>query len=761
MKNQFKYGVIIALSLLLTSNGMVIAQNKSRTKIVKIGDPTSLSKMDAFIDNLLSRMTLEEKIGQMNQIAGDDAITGPISSSNTKGEDLRKGLIGAMLGTYGVAKIRKLQKIAVEESRLGIPLLFGFDVIHGFKTIFPIPLAEASTWDVKLMERTAHIAATEASAAGLCWTFAPMVDIARDARWGRIAEGAGEDTYYGALVAKARVTGFQGKDLRANTSIAACAKHFAGYGAAEGGLDYNSSDISERTLREFYLPPFKAAADAGGLTFMNAFNSLNGIPATANELLVKQILKKEWDYKGFIVSDYNSIAELIAHGVAANQKDAAALAANARCDMDMDSHSYRNELVHLVKDGKVPLAVINEAVKRILSVKYKLGLFDNPYKYCDETREKTDLLKPASIAAARDAGRKAIVLLKNENQVLPLSKQIGSLAVIGPLADNPKEMMGSWFAAGDAKNVVTILQGIRTAVSKNTTIYYAKGCDINEKKEEDFAEAINAAQKADAVVMVVGEYGEWTGEAHSRTDIGLPGNQLQLIKEVYKTGKPLIVVLANGRPLTINWEAANVPAIVETWFLGIEAGHSIADVLFGDYNPSGKLTVSFPFNVGQEPLYYNHKSSGRPEKNDGQDIYRLHYMDSPTEALYPFGFGLSYTTFKYSNLKVDKTQMPGKGTIEVSVDVTNTGTLMGEEVTQLYLHDVVASVSRPVKELKGFEKISLRAGEVKQVKFDIGLKDLKYYNKGMKWDADAGEFEVFIGGNSRDLLQTSFYLLDK
>jgi beta-glucosidase len=664
-----------------------------------------------------------------------------------------------MLNVIGAEKARKIQEIAVKETRLGIPLLIGYDIIHGYKTIFPIPLAESSSWDLKLIEQAAHIAATEASAAGVNWTFAPMVDIARDARWGRIAEGAGEDAYLGSLIAKARVSGFQG-DYSSNTNILACAKHFVGYGAAEAGLDYNSSDISERTLREVYLPPFKAAADAGAGSFMNAFNSLNGIPATANELLVKQILKKEWNYKGFIVSDYNSIAEMIDHGVAANKKEAAELAANAQCDMDMNSYSYRNELVKLVKEGKVSMDIIDEAVRRILTAKYKLGLFANPYKYGDVKREKTDFLQPESVALARKDGRESIVLLKNENNTLPLSKQIKSIAVIGPLADNQMEMLGCWYAGGESKHVVTVLQGIREAVSQNTKIYYAKGCEINALKQEDFTEALQVSQKADVVVMVAGEYGEWTGEAHSRTDIGLPGNQLQLIKELQKTGKPIIVVLTNGRPLTIDWLAGNVSAIVESWFLGIEAGHSIADVLFGDYNPSGKLTVSFPYHVGQEPLYYNHKSSGRPPQNNNQDVYRLHYMDSPTDALYPFGYGLSYTTFQYTHLAINRPEMNESGKIEVSVEVTNTGKFDGEEVVQLYLHDVVASVSRPVKELKGFEKISLKTGETKQVKFVISIADLKYYNKDMKWTADAGDFDVFVGGNSKELLKRSFHLME-
>lgn len=758
IKDNLKMTSVKYLSLFIVSLLFNISLGWAQSTSIYKPKNDKAIQMEVFIKALLAKMTLEEKIGQMNQVAGDDAITGPRSTANAKGEDLRNGLIGSMLNVIGAEKARKLQEIAVKETRLGIPLLIGFDIIHGYKTIFPIPLAESCSWDLNLMEQSAHIAATEASAAGINWTFAPMVDIARDARWGRIAEGGGEDTYLGSLIAKARVSGFQG-DYSSNTNILACAKHFVGYGAAEAGLDYNSSDMSERTLREVYLPPFKAAADAGAGSFMNAFNSLNGIPATANDLLVRQILKKEWNYKGFIVSDYNSIAEMIDHGVAANKKEAAKLAANAQCDMDMNSYSYRDELLKLVKEGKVPMNIIDEAVRRILIAKYKLGLFADPYKYDDIKREKSDILKTESVALARKDGRESIVLLKNENNTLPLSKQTQSIAVIGPLADNQMEMLGSWYAGGESKRVVTVLQGIKEVVSQNTKIYYTKGCEINSLQQEDFTEALHISEKADVVVFVAGEYGEWTGEAHSRTDIGLPGNQLQLIKELQKKGKPVIVVLANGRPLAIDWLAGNVSAIVESWFLGIEAGHSIADVLFGDYNPSGKLTVSFPYHVGQEPLYYNHKSSGRPPQNNNQDVYRLHYMDSPTDALYPFGYGLSYTSFEYTHLTITPLEMNRAGKIEISVKVTNTGKFDGEEVVQLYLHDVVASVSRPVKELKGFEKIRLKTGETKQVKFVISIEDLRYYNKDMKWTADAGNFDVFIGGNSKELLKGSFYLM--
>ncbi len=716
------------------------------------------SKMDQFIDNLMKKMTLEEKVGQMHQVGGTFANTGPMNPNTDQGKDLRAGRIGSMLNVAGVDGIRKIQKIAVEESRLHIPLIFGLDVIHGMKTIFPIPLAEAASWDLSAMERSARIAAVEASAMGVNWTFAPMVDIARDARWGRIAEGAGEDPYLGSLIAKARVKGFQGDDLSKNNTIVACAKHYAAYGAAEAGRDYNAVDMSERTLRDVYLPPFKAAADAGVGTFMSSFNTLNGIPSTANAFLLRKILKEEWGYKGFVVSDACAIGELIPHGLAANNTEAAKLAANAGLDMDMGSNIYHDELANLVRKGIVPEKYIDEAVRRILTIKYKLGLFDDPYRYCDNNREKTELLTPEHIAASRDMAKKSIVLLKNDSHILPLKKDIGTLAVIGQMADSQNDMIGCWGGGGDPKDVVTILQGIKSAVSPNTKVLYAKGCDIDSKTPEDFTAALDVAKQADEIVMTIGESGSMTGEAHSRAHIDIPGNQLDLLKEITKLGKPVVVLLTNGRPLTIPWVAENMPAIVETWFLGTQAGNAIADVLFGDYNPAGKLPVSFPYTLGQVPLYYSQKSTGRPLFEQPDQFFRSRYNDAPNDPLFPFGFGLSYTTFEYSNLKLDKSEVSMNGTIEVSVEVKNAGSRSGEEVVQLYIRDLYASACQPIKLLKGFQKISIEPGETKTVKFQLSPNDLKYYDVNMKWTVEPGKFNVFVGGNSRDLLKADFTL---
>jgi beta-glucosidase len=742
MINKFTNANI--LFLILFPLLFVSAQNKS----------TDQSKMDQFIDDLISRMTLEEKAGQMNQIPGFYAITAPGKPDSTQVNEIQKGLVGAMLNVIGVEPIKQMQKIAVEKTRLKIPLIFGYDIIHGCRTISPIPLGESASWDLNAIKRSAQVAADEASAMGLDWTFAPMVDIARDARWGRIAEGAGEDPYYGSLVAKARVEGFQGDDLSKENTIVACAKHFATYGAAIGGRDYNGSDMSERTLREIYLPPFHAAVKAGVGTLMNAFCSLNSIPATGNEFLVKQVLKGEWEFDGYIVSDAMSVSELIPHGVAANQYEAAEVAANALCDMDMGSLCYHNELVNLVRDGKISEQIITDAAKRILKIKYRLGLFDDPYRYCNAERQKNEILTPEHKDAARDIARKSIVLLKNENNLLPLKKNINKLAVIGPLADAPKDMLGCWYGIGDSKDVTTILNGIKKAVSPGTKILYSKGCEINSNEPENFDEAVKTARQADVVIMVIGEAGEMTGEAHSRAYLDIPGNQLDLLKAVNNTGKPIVVLLANGRPLSIKWINDNIPSIVETWFLGTEAGNAVADVVFGDYNPSGKLTVSFPYTVGQEPLYYNQLPTGRPMKGDKDDVWKSHYMDAPNDALFPFGFGLSYTKYEYTNLSLDKQNISMDDSIQISVEVKNTGNRDGEEVVQLYIHDLVASVSRPVKELKGFRKILLKAGEKKTVTFSLTNEDLKYYNKEM----NPGEFNIFVGGNSRDLLKTSFTL---
>ena len=593
---------------------------------------------------------------------------------------------------------------------------------------------------------------------GVNWTFAPMVDIARDARWGRIAEGAGEDTYLGVRIAKARVKGFQGDDLSKNNTIAACAKHYAAYGAAIAGRDYNAVDMSEITLRDTYLPPFKAAADAGAATFMSSFNTLNGVPATANEFLLRKILKGEWNFNGFVVSDAGAVGELIPHGLAADGVEAARAAANAGLDMDMGSNMFLQNLPGLVSKGLVSEKVIDDAVRRILRIKYELGLFEDPYRYCDEQREKTELLTPEHVAAARDMARKSIVLLKNENHLLPLKKSVGTLAVIGAMADNQGDMIGCWGGGGEAKDAVSILQGIRSAVSPQTKVLYAKGCKIEANAPEDFTPALDIARQADVVVMTLGESGGMTGEAHSRANINIPGNQEALLKEVIKLGKPVIVLLTNGRPLTIPWVADNVPSIVETWFLGSQAGNAIADVLFGDYNPSGKLPVSFPRVLGQVPLCYSELNTGRPLTEHPGDFFRSRYNDVSNEALFPFGFGLSYTTFEYSNLRLSQSVLTKDGKLQVSVDVKNTGSRSGEEVVQLYIRDYYASVCQPTRLLKGFKKLAIEPGQMQTVTFTLTTEDLKYHNSKMEWTVEPGKFGVFVGGNSQHTINSDFVL---
>ncbi len=699
------------------------------------------------------KMTLEEKVGQMHQIAGNDAVTGPLNPSSNDGEDLRKGLVGSMLNVVGADKTYKYQKIAVEESRLGIPLIFGHDVIHGCKTIFPIPLAESCSWDLDIIERSAQIAAYEASAMGLHWTFAPMVDIARDPRWGRISEGAGEDTYLAAKIAEARVKGFQGDDLGSLNTVAACAKHFAAYGASEAGRDYNQVDISENSLRNIYLPPFKAALDAGVASFMNAFNVLNGIPSTINELLVKSILKAEWKFAGIVVSDYNSIGELVQHGVAKDKMESAELAANALCDMDMAGYCYRDHLVELVREGKVAESIIETAVEKILILKYRLGLFDDPYRFSKPNREKELLLNKGHRDSARDCARKSIVLLKN-NCVLPLTRNSGikKIALIGPLAESKFDMLGSWYCAGDENDVVSFYEGMKNRFGKDYEINYSKGCEIDSPDEEDFSEANNLGEQSEIIFAYVGEAGLMSGEASCRTDISLPGNQLSLLKELKKTGKPLVVVLSNGRPLEINWISENVDAILETWFLGVEAGNALADIISGDFNPSGKLTVTFPRNVGQIPIYYNHLNTGRPLHENPTEHYRSRYLDSSIESLFPFGFGLSYTKFEYSNFSLSKNKIAFSDELIAEVDVKNIGDIAGEEIVQLYIHDKVATISRPVKELKAFKKIYLASGETKKVEFNLSAEDFKYYDKNKEWNIEPGTIEIFVGPNSVELL---------
>jgi beta-glucosidase len=719
------------------------------------GNDAQISKK---VEALLAKMTLDEKIGQMNQVNGNGAATGPVKANANDVDLIKKGLVGSMLNVNGSDNAYQLQKIAVEQTRLGIPLIIGYDVIHGYKTIFPVPLGDAASFDLASIENATRVAATEASVAGVSWTFAPMVDIARDARWGRIMEGAGEDPYYGSLVATARVRGFQGKNLADKHSIVACAKHFAAYGGAEAGRDYNTVDISDRTLFEVYLRPFKAAADAGVGTFMNSFNDLGGVPATANTLLVKETLKKSWNFKGFVVSDWNSIGEMMIHGSAEDTKDAAYQAISNQCDMDMCTNGYVTELKGLVNEGKVSVAQIDDAVRRILTMKYRLGLFDNPYKNCDKELEAKLTMQPSFLEAARDGARRSFVLLKNGNGVLPLDGRYKNVALIGPLADSKKDMLGTWSGMGDVNDAVTMLTGMKEQLPAGTSITYAKGCNIVGNDASGFAEAIDAAKKADVVVMAIGEAGNMSGEGLSRADIVIPGKQVELLNEIAKLGKPVVAVTFSGRPLALTNinEAAN--AILQVWFPGTMAGPAIADVLYGKYNPSGKLPASFPRAVGQCPIYYNHKSTARPT-GEPDSQYWSHYVDLPNTPLYPFGFGLSYTTFDYSAVKLTKPEMKMNDTQEVAVTVTNTGKIAGEEVVQLYVHDLKGSVTRPVRELKGISKIMLQPGESREVKFTLKADDLAFYTRDMSFKAEPGDFKVFVGGNSDAANEASFKLM--
>jgi len=719
-----------------------------------------MSRIDKRVDSVLKLMTLEEKVGQMNQYNGDWAATGPITQDGDKQNQIRKGMVGSMLNVTGVDHTRTLQQVAMQ-SRLKIPLLFGQDVIHGYRTTFPIPLAEAASWDITAIELSARIAAIEASAAGIHWTFAPMVDISRDPRWGRVMEGAGEDPYLGSIIAKARVNGFQGKGFGHTDAVMACVKHFAAYGAAVGGRDYNSVDMSMRTLYELYLPPFKAALDAGAATFMNSFNDLNGIPATGNTFLQRDLLKNKWKFTGFIVSDWGSVGEMINHGYATDNAHAAVLAANAGSDMDMESRSYIQHLARMVKGGKVKMSVIDDAVRRILKKKFEMGLFDDPFKFCNEAREKEQWNNPAHLLAARDMAKKSIVLLKNESplgkgagvSLLPINKQTKTIAVIGPFAKGVKDNLGFWSYdwADDTARIKTLWTGIQNKLSSGSKMIYAKGCGIADTSRAGFQEAIDAANNADIVIVSVGEARNMSGEAKSRSSIQLPGVQEELIKALMATGKPVVVLISAGRPLIFNWTADHVPAILYTWWLGTEAGNAIADVLFGDYNPSGKLPMSFPRTEGQIPIFYNYYNTGRPAKNENDQNYVSAYIDLPNSPKFPFGYGLSYTSFEYGQLQFNKTSLKGKEPLKVSVTVTNSGTYAGEEVVQLYSRDMVGSVVRPVKELKGFQKIFLQAGESKTISFVITTNDLRFYNNELKFDWEAGEFEIMIGGNSKDV----------
>ncbi|PSG89962.1 beta-glucosidase BglX [Aurantibacter aestuarii] len=759
----YNYILVLVLGIMLCScNGSKVSNDLLLTKI---------NSVDAKVDSLLALMTLEEKIGQMNQYNGFWDLTGPAPKDGAaakKYEHLRKGYVGSMLNVRGVKEVRSVQKIAVEETRLGIPLIIGFDVIHGYKTLSPIPLAESASWDLEAIKKSAEMAAKEAAAAGINWTFAPMVDISRDARWGRVMEGAGEDPFLGSKIGVARIQGFQGDNLSSEFTVAACAKHFAGYGFAEAGRDYNTVDVGMSTLNNIIFPPFKAASNAGVKTFMNAFNELNGIPATGNKFLQRDILKKKWDFDGFVVSDWGSITEMIAHGFAKNGKQAAEIAVNAGSDMDMESYLYVEELAQLVNEGKVDVALINDATKRILKVKFELGLFDDPYKYLDENRELQVTGSKEIHEAALDMAKKSIVLLKNENKILPLKKEGLHIGVIGALGADKTSPLGSWRIAAEDSTAVSVLEGLKN--HSTNKISYAKGADVSVGKPNfitevkinttdisGFSEAITLAKQTDVIVMVLGEHGFQSGEGRSRVDLDLPGVQQELLEAVYAVNKNIVLVLNNGRPLAINWANQNIPAIVEAWHLGTQSGNAIAQVLFGDYNPSGKLPMTFPRHVGQVPIYYNYKNTGRPTLPAPDVVFWSHYQDVENTPLYPFGYGLSYTTFKYSNLKVMNVDAQNNA-VTIEVNLTNTGDVKGKEVAQLYIQDLYASVTRPVRELKAFQLVELQPNETKRLVFKLAAEELGFYNDLSEFVVEKGDFKVYIGGNSQATLATEFSL---
>jgi beta-glucosidase len=733
------------------------------------------AKMNAFINALMKKMTLEEKIGQLNLLTpGGGILTGSVVNPDVE-QKIKAGNIGGLFGVIGVDKIKQAQELAVNGSRLHIPLIFGSDVIHGYKTTFPIPLGLASSWDTAMIRQTAREAADEASADGLCWAFSPMVDIARDPRWGRVAEGAGEDPFLGAQIARAMVLGYQGNDLSKNNTILACLKHYALYGAAEGGRDYNTVDMSHIKMYNEYLPPYKSAVDAGVGSVMTSFNEVDGIPASGNKWLLTDVLRKQWGFKGFVVTDYTSINEMVNHGMG-NLQTVSALALKAGVDMDMVGEGFLTTLKKSLAEKKISLQDIESACRRILEAKYKLGLFDDPYRYCNAQRASSTVMSAEKRNAAREFAERSMVLLKNNNQVLPL-KRAGTIALIGPLANDQSNMLGTWAVSGDPKFSIPILQGMKNVGGSNVNIIYEKGANISDdttlqKRANVFGERISvdprspqqmindalaAANKSDLIVAVLGEASEMSGEAASRSDISLPESQRNLLNALSKTGKPVVVVIMSGRPLVLTNDVDKTSAILQAWFPGHEAGNAIADVLFGNYNPSGKTTISFPRNVGQIPVYYNHKNTGRPQPGQYQK-FTSGYLDVPNEPLFPFGFGLSYTQFSYSDINLSSTNITPAGRITATITVTNTGNYDGEEVIQLYIRDLVGSVTRPVKELKGFRKIFLKKGESRQVSFTIGVNDLKFYNSNLHWVAEPGDFRLFIGGNSRDVKETGFTL---
>lgn len=707
----------------------------------------SKQPVDRRVEDLLARMTLEEKVGQMCQYSGFSEGFETLA---------KEGWVGSFLNVQGAETSNKIQRIAVAQSRLGIPLIFGLDVIHGYSTIFPVPLGWASSWDPDIVRKAASIAAKEAASEGVHWTFAPMVDIARDPRWGRIAEGAGEDPYLGSAMATAIVEGYQGADLADLDTIVACPKHYVAYGGAEGGRDYNSVDISERVLKEIYLPPFKAAVDAGAGTIMTAFNDLCGIPASANRYTLATILREEWGFEGFVVSDWNSVGELINHGFAGTPEEAAKKAVDAGVDMDMCGNVYQKSLAQLVKEGKVSEKTLDKSVKRILSIKFKLGLFERPY--VDPERPRKVIQSKEHVMTALELARRSIVLLKNDDSLLPLRKDIKSVAVIGPLADDRNEPLGSWSCMGNPKDVVTVLKGIRSSVFPKTKVLHAKGCEIDGTSTEGFEDAVNKVKESDVAIVVVGEGRDMSGEAASRASLDLPGVQEEFVKAVYEAGVPVVEVLMNGRPLSVSWSEEHVPAILEAWFLGIQAGNAIADVVFGNCNPSGKLPVTFPRTVGQVPIYYDHKNTGRPPS---ADKWSSKYLDVPHTPLFPFGHGLSYTRFEYGNLRIDHKGTGVAEEFEISLDVKNTGNRKGDEIVQLYLRDVVASVTRPIKELKGFKRITLTPGEKKTVSFTLTMELLSFIGRDMRRIVEPGTFVVMVGKSSEDIELTGSFEVEK
>jgi beta-glucosidase len=759
MKSRLPYGFAIVLILLSCSKP----------------DTNSRSDIDARVDSVLSLMTLEEKIGQLNLPAAGAFVTGAVESSDIA-KKIEQGKVGGLFNIKTVANVKEMQKIAVEKSRLKIPLIFGMDVIHGYESVFPIPLGLSCSWDMELIERSARIAASEASADGINWTFSPMVDISRDPRWGRVSEGSGEDPYLGSEIAKAMVRGFQGDDLSANNTIMSCVKHYALYGASEAGRDYNTVDMSRHRMYNEYLPPYKAAVDAGAGSIMASFNEIDGIPATANKWLLTDVLRKEWGFNGLVVSDYTGVIEMINHGFG-DLQTVSAKAVDAGLDMDMVSEGLLTTLGKSVQEGKITEKQINDACRRILKVKFLLGLFDDPYKYCNEVRAKSEVFSAANRKEARNIAAQSFVLLKNNDNILPLKKS-GTIALVGPLADAKENMTGTWSVAARFSESISVREGLQKAVGAKAKIVYAKGSNLDEDEvleanatlfgkslhrdkrsaTELREEAVRVARGADVIVVAAGEAAEMSGEAASRSNIEIPETQRDLIKTLLKTGKPVVLVLFTGRPLALKWEEENVPAILNVWFGGSEAGDAIADVLFGDVNPSGKLTMTFPQNVGQVPIYYAHKNTGRPLNGKWFQKFKSNYLDVSNEPLYPFGYGLSYTAFDYGDIVISDTEITSKDSLIVSVKVTNQGQRDGSEVVQLYIRDLVGSVTRPVKELKGFQKIQLKSGETKTVNFTLCAKDLSFYNSDLKFVAEPGEFHVFVGGNSRDVKQASFTL---